>query len=84
MFEKCLNSDCELSFDFREGRLISFCKSPPDDDSPRDHHWVEHFWLCRKCSELYVFVYETKSGMGIKPRLQDMRERALSDSATAA
>jgi hypothetical protein len=27
MFEKCLNPDCDLTFDYREGRLIRFCST---------------------------------------------------------
>jgi len=41
MFEKCLNPDCDLPFDYREGRLIRFCSTKAK--SPAERHRVEHF-----------------------------------------
>jgi hypothetical protein len=61
MLEKCSNLDCDLPFDYREGRLIRFC--PADAKSPGQYRCVEHFWLCGKCSERYGLAYERGAGM---------------------
>jgi hypothetical protein len=71
MLEKCSNPDCDLPFDYREGRLVRFC--PTDTKSPGQYRCVEHFWLCGKCSERYVLAYE--SGMGMKIRLRPAATR---------
>ena len=67
MLEKCSNPDCDLPFDYRKGRLIRF--SSPHPKSHAEHYYVEHFWLCGKCSERYVLAYERGAGMkiGLRP-----------------
>ena len=84
MFAKCSNPDCVAPFDYREGRLIRFCKSPSDGQFPVDDHCVEHFWLCGRCSELYVFEYEREVGMKIKLRIRKLREKPALRFVTAA
>ena len=82
MLEKCSNPDCDLPFDYREGRLIRFC--PTDTESPGQCRCVEHFWLCGKCSERYVFAYERGAGMKIRLRVtkpQDTAARSLAATA---
>jgi hypothetical protein len=74
MLEKCSNPDCDLPFDYREGRLIRF--SPTDTKSPGQYRCVEHFWLCGKCSERYVFAYEP--GAGIKIMVGPVAKRTKS------
>jgi len=81
MFARCLNPDCGVPFNYREGRLIRYCKPPLDGQFPADYHCVEHFWLCGSCSELYVFEYER--GAGMKIRLRPRERQALSFAATA-
>lgn len=49
MFARCSNPECGAPFNYREGRLIRYCKPPLDDRFPADHHCVEHFWLCGSC-----------------------------------
>src|ERR1700730_7759767 len=74
MFERCLNPDCGLPFDYREGRLIRFC--PTEAQSPAEGHGVEHFWLCGKCSERYVFAHERGVAMRIRLRGTESQEIA--------
>jgi hypothetical protein len=82
VFEECLNPDCGLPFDYREGRLIRL--SSTDAKSPAEQPGVEHFWLCGKCSERYVFAHERGAGMRIKLRAAKCRETpARSLAATA-
>ena len=75
MPEKCSNADCDLPFDYREGRLIRFC--PTDTKSPGQCRCVKHFWLCGKCSERYVFAYERGAGMKIVLRPAATRTKSL-------
>jgi hypothetical protein len=82
MFEKCSNPDCGLPFDYREGRLIRFYST--EAESPAEHQGVEHFWLCGKCSERYVFAYERGAGMKIRPRVAKSRETAARSLAATA
>ena len=75
MFEKCLNPDCGLPFDYREGRLIRF--SSADAESLTEQPTVEHFWLCGECSERYVFPHEREAGMKIRLRVEEPQETAV-------
>ena len=45
MFAECLNPECRVPFDYREGRLIAFRKLPVGRQFSAGHHGVEHFWL---------------------------------------
>jgi len=82
VFEKCLNPECGLPFDYCEGRLIRFCS--PHPKAHAEHYDVEHFWLCGKCSERYVFAYERGAGMKIRPRVAESQETAARTSAATA
>ena len=82
MFEKCSNPNCGLPFDYREGRLIRFCS--PDAKFPAEHQCVEHFWLCGKCSKLYVFEYERGAGVKIRLRVTESQETAPRSLAAIA
>jgi len=75
MLEKCSNPECDLPFDYREGRLVRF--SPADTKPSEPFHCVEHFWLCGKCSERYVFAHER--GAGMKIRLHPAAMRAIEE-----
>jgi hypothetical protein len=83
MFEKCSNSDCGASFDYREGQLVRLCKSSLDNPSPPDQHRVEHFWLCGICSKLYVFEHKRGVGMKIKLRVRGPQEEVALSFVTA-
>ena len=79
MFEKCFNPDCGQPFDYREGRLIRV--SSPDAKSPAGPIRIEHFWLCGKCSERYVFPHEREAGMKVRLRVEESQETEVRDSA---
>src|SRR5580704_11448130 len=79
MFERCLNPDCGLPFDYREGRLVRV--SSGDPKSPAEPPRIEHLWLCGKCSERYVFPHERGAGMKIRLRVEESRETAVRNSA---
>ena len=79
MFERCFNPDCGLPFGYREGRLIRV--SSGDAKSPAERPSIEHFWLCGKCSERYVFPHEREAGMKIRLRVEEPQETAVRNSA---
>ena len=82
MFEKCSNPDCDLPFDYREGRLIRSFSA--DAKPPAEQPGVEHFWLCRKCSERYVFAHERRASMKIRLHVTKSRETAARSLAATA
>ena len=84
MFAKCSNSQCGAPFDYREGQLIRFCKSPLDEQTPADQHRVEHFWLCGSCSKFYVFEYKLGAGVKIKLRVAELQEEEVALSFVTA
>jgi hypothetical protein len=58
MFPHCANPNCTASFDsFREGLFFRFRRAQPASEKPVNHHSVEHFWLCKDCSEEYTLEY---------------------------
>ncbi len=77
MFAKCSNPACGAPLNHREGRLIRLCKPPLDGQASTGQHRVELFWLCGRCSELYVFEYEKGAGMKIKLRARERPESAV-------
>jgi hypothetical protein len=79
MFERCLNPDCGLPFDYREGRLVRV--SSKDPKSSAEPPRIEHLWLCGKCSERYVFPHERGAGMKIRVRVGESQETAVRNSA---
>jgi hypothetical protein len=83
MFAKCSNPDCGVPFDYREGRLIRFCRSQTDGQFHANDHCVEHFWLCASCSKFYAFDFERGTGTKSKLLLRDLREEAPRSFAMA-
>src|ERR1700722_196157 len=58
MSPHCANPDCTASFgNFREGLFFRFQRAYPASEKPVNHHSVEHFWLCKDCSEEYTLEY---------------------------
>ena len=82
MFEKCSNPDCASPFDYREGRLIRL--SSADTMSPAEQPRVEHFWLCGKSSEQYVFAFERGVGTKVRLRAAETEETAAETIAATA
>ena len=71
MLTKCANPDCENQFDYREGRLVRFCRSSSNGRAGVGRSHVEHFWLCGKCSEIYTFRLESEN-IRVKPRGEEI------------
>ena len=84
MFIKCCNPECEAPFDYREGRLIRFSRTPSSGKPAKNQRLIEHFWLCGKCAGLYVIEFESRVIVKIKPRKQQLSEEKLSHSVDAS
>jgi hypothetical protein len=84
MFANCSNPDCRAPFDYREGRLIPVRKPALNGQTPAGHHGIEHFWLCGKCSGVYVFEHHPGVRMKIKSRVTELRENTALALVTAA
>lgn len=84
MFMKCCNPECEEPFDYREGRLIRFSRTLSNGNPAENQRLIQHFWLCGKCSGLYVFECESGMAVKIKPRDQELSEENLSHFVSAA
>jgi hypothetical protein len=63
MISKCANPDCEIHFDYRQGRFFRFPKRHTEGIGPTNAHAVEHFWLCERCSHIYTL--EWRRGVGV-------------------
>ena len=72
---KCSNLSCATAFEWLGGgKLFRFRREVENNSSPishsgraNNHHGVEHFWLCEKCSQ--IFMLEYKPGLGVSIRL---------------
>ena len=84
MLAKCCNPECEVPFDYREGRLIRFSRTLSSGQPAENQRLIEHFWLCGKCAGLYVFEYESGISVKIKPRHQELSEQNISYFVSAA
>jgi len=84
MLAKCCNPECEVPFDYREGRLIRFSRTLSSGQPAENQRLIEHFWLCGKCAGLYVFEYESGISVRIKPRRQESSAEKLSYFVSAA
>jgi hypothetical protein len=84
MIRKCCNPACEVPFDHRQGRLVRFSSKPANDKPAEKYSSIQHFWLCGKCADLFVFESESGITLKIKPRHQELSRENLSFFVTAA
>jgi hypothetical protein len=63
MLSTCANPDCAVPFDHRRGRFFRFRRPSTEGQEATNMHAVQHFWLCKSCSE--VFTLEYASGVGV-------------------
>lgn len=83
MLARCCNPDCEVPFDYRQGRLMRFSRTLPGETS-ENRRVIQHFWLCGKCAGQYVFELEAGMSIKLKPRYQNSSEETLSYFVFAA
>lgn len=84
MITNCCNSDCSAPFDFRQGRIVRICKALPSECNSNMEHPIEHFWLCGKCSEIYVFEYESRLNLKLKSANEAASQKKTPEFASAA
>ena len=84
MFAKCFNTDCGAPFDYREGHLIRYCNAQSNGASCGKHCSVEHYWLCAKCSEIYMFEYESGISLKLRYHAEQSAQDLISKFASAA
>jgi hypothetical protein len=84
MLTKCCHPECHAPFDFREGRLIRFSRGISNGQSAESQRLIEHFWLCGKCAEIFVFECESGMCVKIKSRAQELSEEHLPHFISAA
>jgi hypothetical protein len=66
MLASCTNPGCCAPFAYGEGRIFRFPCSA--HCVPRNSHGVQHFWLCRDCSETYTLEYRKDAGIIMRCR----------------
>jgi hypothetical protein len=81
---QCCNPECQAPFKHREGRLMRFSRTVENDGPSETRHVIQHFWLCGKCSPLYVCEYESGSAVKIKSRDRQSSEENLSRAASVS
>ena len=55
MIARCANPECEVHYEYRTGRLFRFRHLK--GEGPSNAHSVQHFWLCKRCSESFTLDY---------------------------
>ena len=76
---RCCNPECQEPFDHREGRLVRFTRKSPDARQA-----VQHYWLCGSCVRIFVFDFNSGTGLQIRPRDQEFPKEKISRAASAA
>jgi len=79
---KCSNPSCAESFSWHAGgRLFRFRRASVTDGIEGAHknengssHHVEHFWLCERCSHVFMLDYTPGLGVSIRPLWHELPE----------
>jgi len=68
MFSQCANPGCAAPFSHREGQLLRFVTPVRESDrSTQTVPVVQHAWLCRSCSEIYMLEFREGQGVVMLP-----------------
>ncbi len=88
---KCANPACPTPFDyFAGGKFFRFRRDASGntvDEStppPEGHHGVEHFWLCERCCHRFTLVYESRCGVVLQLRWDELPVATTHKQLTAA
>jgi hypothetical protein len=84
VFWKCANPECEVCFDYRQGRLFRFSIGQSNRKWRVGAHSVRHFWLCRLCAETFTLSYREGQGVLIGHRFHVPSDREASRLIAAA
>jgi hypothetical protein len=77
---KCANPACPTAFHWTGGgKFFRFRPDPvsapgsnPTADSPGGVHGVRHYWLCKRCSNVFTLVYDEEHGVTLKLLWQEL------------
>jgi len=83
LLSACANPECSVPFDHRRGRFFRFHRPPLEGQAAANTHSVQHFWLCKPCSEIYTLELASGVGVVIKQRHRVPVELPLRLIATA-
>jgi len=84
MITKCFNRACQTPFDYRDGRLVRFSRKSANNNQEETYQFIEHYWLCGSCSDLYKFECEEGMPVGLMRREQAVPQSNLSYMVSAA
>jgi hypothetical protein len=84
MITKCFNPACQTSFDYRAGRLVRFSRNTSNNNYEDSRQYIEHFWLCGTCADLFTFGCEEGMPVSLMRREQDIAKGNLSYQVFAA
>lgn len=84
MLAKCSNPGCQAPFDYREGRLMRFSETQSTDQPAEAKRLIRHFWLCGKCSALYMLECDLEMTLKLKLRHEEPAKNSLSCFSCAA
>lgn len=68
MISTCANPDCQVAFDYQQGRFFRFHKDHATGEPAPNLHSVQHFWLCGHCCLGFTLEYRDGAGVLIKNR----------------
>ena len=56
---ECVNPECAAQFNFRQGRIFRFYRYHSTGNAlSLSQYSLKHFWLCKKCTEIYTLEYQ--------------------------
>jgi hypothetical protein len=84
MITKCFNPACKTPFDYRAGRLVRFSRKSTHHNREESYQFIEHFWLCSSCTDIYKFACEEGMPVGLMRREQVVSNGNLSYLVSAA
>ena len=70
MITKCFNPACQTPFDHRAGRLVRFSRKTSNNNYEECRQYIEHFWLCGTCTDLFIFECDEGMPVGLMRREQ--------------
>ena len=83
MLLQCSNPQCNIPFDFRQGRIFRFFSDRTSRQASPKAHGVRHFWLCAKCSKTHILEYCGDKIVLLLRNFEPLMPRFLADDSVA-
>lgn len=84
MSMKCCNPKCEAPFNHREGRLVRFSGTVTNAKTRKSEPFIQHVWLCGKCTREFDFERSSEPRVILKPRRQKPQQENTSSLVSVA